>query len=163
MKALVAAFALLIAFAAPCFANDELTAEKRRDLETMLELTRALDLGKQMGTHAATQMMHVLKQQRPDIPARVLDALPEEIGKVFDENMPQFKEMVVLLYNRHFTAAEVKEMLRFYESDLGKKTIQVMPQLAREGMELGQRWGQALGPQLGERIRARFEREGIKL
>ena len=162
MKLLAVALALA-AFAAPCLANDELTPEKRRDLESMLELTRALDLGKQMGTHAATQMTQMLKQQRPDIPARVLDALPEEIGRVFDEHMPQFKEMVVHLYSRHFTAAEVKEMLRFYQSDLGKKTIQVMPQLAREGMELGQRWGQSLGPELNERLRARFEREGIRL
>jgi hypothetical protein len=162
MKAFALAMAL-VAFAGPCHASDELTPEKRRDLEAMLELTRALDLGKQMATHSASQMTQMLKQQRQDIPARVLDALPEEIGKVFEEHMPQLKEMMVHLYSRHFTTAEVKEMLRFYQSDLGKKTIQVMPQLAREGMELGQRWGQSVGPHLNERLRARFEREGIKL
>jgi hypothetical protein len=54
-------------------------------------------------------------------------------------------------------------MIRFYSTDLGKKTIRVMPALMQESMAAGQQWGQALGPQIEERVKARLKKEGVAI
>jgi uncharacterized protein len=54
-------------------------------------------------------------------------------------------------------------MLRFYSTELGKKTIQVMPALANESMLAGQQWGLSLGPTIDQRARPRLAQEGFTL
>ncbi len=50
-----------------------------------------------------------------------------------------FKELVEQvyypMYDRHFSEVELKDILAFYESATGKRTIQVMPQLLQESMQ----------------------------
>lgn len=157
-----AALLLLIACATPAFA-EELTAEKRADIEQLLEMTGALSVGKQMSGAVVQQMMQFLRKARPDIPQRVLDVLPEEIDGVINDNMGAFRDLTVPLYHKYFTGAEVKEMIRFYSTPLGKKTIETMPALLNEGFEVGQKWGQSLGPSIQARVQARLKKEGYDL
>jgi uncharacterized protein len=142
---------------------DELTRDKRADIERILEMTGALSLGKQMARAAVTNLAQILKKARPDIPQNVLDLLPAEVEAVFDENFDSFKEAVIPIYHKYFTAAELKEMIRFYSTDLGQKTIKVMPSLMQEGMAAGQRWGQSLGPQINRRVSEKLKQQGIRI
>jgi len=100
---------------------------------------------------------------RPDIPQRVLDVLPQEVDAVIMDNMVTFKDMIIPLYGKYYTGAEVKEMIRFYSTPLGKKTIETMPAIIAEGYQLGQRWGQGLGPGIQARVQARLKKEGYDL
>ncbi len=70
---------------------------------------------------------------------------------------------MVTIYHKHFTQREIKDLLVFYQTDLGKKTIRVMPALVREGMEMGQQWGQALGPVIEQKVTERFKKHGIQI
>ena len=54
-------------------------------------------------------------------------------------------------------------MIGFYSTDLGRKAISAMPGLMSESMAIGQQWGQSLGPEIAERVRARLKKEGIEL
>ncbi|MBB3223302.1 DUF2059 domain-containing protein [Pseudoduganella umbonata] len=58
-----------------------------------------------------------------------------EDPKLADEMMAE----VVPLYSRYFTADEMKQLATFYRTPIGKKSLQVMPQLMGEGMQVGQR------------------------
>jgi hypothetical protein len=153
---------LLIACATPAFA-EELTTEKRADIEQLLEMTGALSIGRQFSGAVVQQMTQFLRKARPDIPQRVLDVLPEEIDGVIMDNTGAFKDMMIPLYHKYFTDAEVKEMIRFYSTPLGKKTIETMPALLSEGFEVGQKWGQSLGPTIQDRVQARLKKEGYDL
>jgi hypothetical protein len=150
--------------ATPRIATAEpLSAEKRTDILKLLENTGSADIGKQMAVAVVGQMTHAMKELRPDIPQRILDVLPVEVEAVFEENMASFVEIVVPIYHRYFTAAEIKELLRFYSTDLGKKAIRVMPALMNESMLAGQEWGRRLGPTIDQRVRARCKKEGYEL
>jgi hypothetical protein len=142
---------------------DALTAEKRADIEKLLDMTGAMAVGQQMAGAVAAQFIQTIKQIRPDIPQKLIDALPQEIEAVFSANVESLKAAVIPLYDKHFTAAEVREMIKFYSTDLGKKLIKVMPALTQESMGAGQRWGEALAPQINDRVRARFKKEGIQI
>jgi hypothetical protein len=89
--------------------------------------------------------------------------LPEEIGAVFEARAGSFKEIVIPIYHKYFTGEEIKEMIRFYSSDLGRKTIRIMPALINESLTAGQQWGQSLAPLITERVKARLKREGVEL
>lgn len=142
---------------------DELTREKRADIERLLAMTGSLALSKQMAQAVTAGMTQTLKQARPDIPAKVLDMMAVEVNATFEENMPSLKDEMIPLYHRHFSASEIKGLVSFYSTELGQKTIQVMPVLMQEAMAVGQRWGQSLGPKIKQRVSARLQQQGIKL
>lgn len=155
-------FAALSLVAAPV-AADELTPQKRADIERLLEMTGATRIGRQMAALSAAHMTQSLRQTHPQIPPRALDFLPEEVGAVFDANVGAFLSAMIPVYHRYFTAEEVKGMIAFYSTDLGRKAISAMPGLMSESMTIGQQWGQSLGPAIAERVRARLKKEGIDL
>lgn len=142
---------------------EELTREKRADIERLLAVTGSLALGKQLASAITANLTQNLRQTRPDIPDKVLDLLPGEVTATFEENMGSLKEEMIPLYHRHFSAAEIKGLVNFYSTDLGQKTIKVMPLLMQEGMVAGQRWGQSLGPKVKQRIAAKLKQQGLKL
>lgn len=159
---------LLLIFMALCIScagasAEDLSREKRADIERLLTMTGSLALGKQMASAITVNLAQNLKQARPDIPDKVLDLLPAEVIATFDENMDSLKDEMIPLYHRHFTAAEIKGLINFYSTDLGKKAIRTMPVLMQEGMVIGQRWGQSLAPKIKQRIAAKLKQQGVKL
>ncbi|WP_168224795.1 DUF2059 domain-containing protein [Rhodoferax aquaticus] len=148
---------------APVASADELSAEKRTDIEQLLVLTGALTLGQQMAHSMTEQMSQAIKAARPDIPQSLIDALPHEIDAVIAANLDSFKDATIPLYHRYYSGPEIKELLRFYASDLGKKTIAVMPQMMQESLAVGRAWGESLAPQIQARLRARFQKAGVSI
>lgn len=156
-------FAIFVLASGVSWAEEQLTQEKRADIEQLLEVTGAMAVSQQMAGAASGQLAETIGKLRPDIPAEIVEVLPEEVEAVFEENMDTFKSAVVVLYHTHFTAPEIKEMICFYGTDLGRKMIKVTPALMRDSMEIGRRWGQSLGPQIDARIRARLQKEGVAI
>lgn len=158
-------FLLFIALCISCASAsaEDLTREKRADIERLLTMTGSLALGKQMAAAITANLAQNLKQARPDIPDKVLNMLPAEVLATFDENMDSLKEEMIPLYHRHFSAAEIKGLINFYSTDLGQKAIRTMPVLLQEGMVVGQRWGQSLSPKIKQRIAAKLKQQGVKL
>jgi hypothetical protein len=61
---------------------------------------------------------------------------------VFDaKGVQELTARMVPIYQRHFSAADIEGLLRFYRSPLGRKVITEMPATMAEGMQLGQDWG----------------------
>ena len=144
-------------------AAEALTDGKRADIIKLLDTTGAMNMGKQMSAMVVGQMSEALKASRPDLPPELFDILREEVSATFEENIPMFVELIVPIYHRHFTHEELKGLLSFYETDLGRKKIRVMPLLVQESMLIGQQWGQTIGPEIERRVIERFKAEGVDL
>lgn len=65
-------------------------------------------------------------------------------------------DSLVPIYDKAFSAAELRELLQFYQTPLGKRLITASPEIARESMAAGQRWGMLIGQEIGEQL----QREG---
>jgi hypothetical protein len=74
-----------------------------------------------------------------------------------------FLDRVVPIYAKHFNHGEIKGLLKFYQTDLGQKTIKVWPLILQESMLLAQDWWKALAPLIKDRVNNRFKKEGIEL
>ncbi|WP_244142171.1 DUF2059 domain-containing protein [aff. Roholtiella sp. LEGE 12411] len=63
---------------------------------------------------------------------------------------------LIPVYAKYFTNEDIKQMIAFYETPLGKKTISVLPQISQESAEIGQKYGIAAA----KRALQKLEEEG---
>jgi hypothetical protein len=71
--------------------------------------------------------------------------------------------MVIPIYARHFSHKDIRGLLKFYQTDLGKKIIKIWPLILQESMTLAQDWSKSLGPLIKKNVNKRFKKEGIDL
>ena len=64
------------------------------------------------------------------------------------------KDDMAKIYMTEFTEAELNDLNKFYQSPLGKKTVQKMPTLMAKGAEMGQKRMQEHLPELQAAIAA---------
>jgi hypothetical protein len=159
-------FILLFISAIQVHAEEILTAEKKEDIRKLLEVTGALNVGKVMSEALVKQMVETIKKVRPDIPAYMFDMVADEVNKTLSEGIVAkggYIDLIVLIYHRYFSHNEIKGLISFYQTPLGKKTMTVMPAMTQEAMAASQRWGQSLIPIIEQRMKARFKQKGIEL
>ncbi len=118
-----------------------------------LRLTRRLVIAAHLTDGAMQVIEQTLPTQRasnPRIPAEFWDRFLEQARA----RRGELEEGYVQLYDRNFTAAEIRGMLAFYESPIGKRFVEVQPALMREGMAMGQEWGTRIGSDVGRSLLA---------
>jgi hypothetical protein len=145
---------------------EDLTDEKKVLIDELLALTGATDLGKMFSEAYVQQMTYALKQNRPDIDPKVFDILEEEVNLVIDEEVGDaniINELSYPIYHKYLTRNDIKDLVAFYKTPIGRKTIEVMPSISQEAVLAGQQWGRSLGPVIQQRILDRFQKEGIEL
>lgn len=62
----------------------------------------------------------------------------------FDATLPGLYEKMAKVYMETYTKADIKAMLAFYESPVGKKMNEKSGEVAEKTMAAGQEWGESL-------------------
>jgi hypothetical protein len=70
------------------------------------------------------------------ITAKQLDSLRQDFERIQVDLVSNVMEEAPVVYARHFTAAELREMLAFYRTPVGQKSLSVLPQVMSEIMAL---------------------------
>ena len=52
-----------------------------------------------------------------------------------------FVKMMIPIYNKYFTHNEIRELIRFYESSIGKKLLEVTSGINQDSYTAGEQWG----------------------
>lgn len=161
MKAAGLSLFLVVSICPSAKAQDAIGPEKRALIKELYLATRADKLAESFTNVILTQMERDLPKMVSELPemtdlrskdrqqaqatmvktsARLLrrfkELMPERIN--FTEVMEQ---MFYPIYDRFFTESELKDLVAFYQSPTGQKSISVMPQLMQDAM---QRSSQAL-------------------
>ncbi|HEV7843045.1 MAG TPA: DUF2059 domain-containing protein [Pyrinomonadaceae bacterium] len=129
--------------------------EKEQAIRRLLKLTKAGDLGTQILEQSLTQLRPSLAILAPDV--------QEKIGRIFEEEMrkdfssEQVVELIIPIYDKYLSLDDLNQLIAIYESPIGQKLINVLPQITRESFESGANRGGLTA----ERIKARIEREGL--
>jgi len=82
----------------------------------------------------------VIDQVMPMIP----ESKQADFKKEFEATLPSLYDKMVPVYQKYYTHEEIKEMLNFYNSPLGKKISSNAGSITSEAMEVGQEWGMGL-------------------
>jgi len=143
----------------------EISDEKKAVIDELLEITGALEVATIMGDAAANQMLTAIQRTNGQIPPEVVAIIRDETHKIMQEEFVDngfISEVSYVIYDRHFTTAELQEVVDFYKSPTGAKVARLMPQVTQEAMIESQKHMQTLRPIIQQRFTERFEAEGIK-
>lgn len=144
----------------------EISPEKKELIDRLMAQTgqSSIDVGKQFSTLFIRQMTMQLKQTNPNINPRAFTIIQEEVNNVIDQEVIKNKRFTLMLYpvyDKYFTAEDLRQMIKFNETEVGRKIIKVMPMVTQESMMVGQQFGQSIAPEFQKRIMDRFRQEGI--
>ncbi|HEY0844013.1 MAG TPA: DUF2059 domain-containing protein [Noviherbaspirillum sp.] len=157
---------LLLYIAAAASHADELTEAKRADIRKLIASTGSDRIAEQFSGAVTQSLAHTLKAAHPDIPERVFVAIRQDLSAMFAEKMNAPDGMidrVVPVYHKHFSHAEIRELLGFYQTDIGRKAIDVLPSVVGESTAIGQAWSRGLGPEIRRLVGAALAKEGYEL
>ena len=113
-----------------------------------------------MGTpRVAVEMMKSqvasLKKLMPFPPAAQDDFEKEFLAAI---SMRELVNLIVPIYERHFSEQDLDGMLAFYRSPVGQHFIKALPQVTAESQKVGEEWGKGLGMKVGRKIGERLDR-----
>lgn len=147
MKSPLVVLFVAVALLAPMTARAD-EASHRRAAETLLGL---MDM-ESLITQSLDQMVQIQAQQNPAI-APYQAEMKAFLSKYM--SWASMKEDMAKLYMGEFSEAELNELVKFYQTPVGKKTIQRMPALMQKGAEIGQKRVQEHLPELQAAIQAK--------
>ena len=61
------------------------------------------------------------------------------------------------IYNKYYTHQDIKDLIKFYDSSIGKKMIKVEPYILQESMIEGEKWGEEIALKLMQNIEKYLE------
>jgi uncharacterized protein len=115
----------------------------------LLAATGSADMGKKM----LDNMFAVFRKDMKDSKA---DSFFERMAA--EINMNTLVEMIVPVYQKHYTEDELRAVIGFYKTPNGKKMLEKSPLVMQESMEIGQKWGR----EIAEKVMDRMEKEGLR-
>lgn len=118
-------------------------AAKVADIRRLLDLTGTRDMVDGM----KSSMMEQFRRNAPGMPDGMLTELMAEL------KADDLVESMIPVYSKHFTGADIKQLIAFYQSPFGKKVLREMPQIITESNEVGARWGEGVVQRVATRWR----------
>ncbi len=153
--------AFLLTSARPARAQ-ELSAEFRADIEKLLTLTNAAGMGSDAAGTLAARVLAELQRRQPNIPA--VAAAREVLEREFTTALSSpdgLRAGFIAGYASHFTHDDVRELLRFYTSDVGRKLLTATPAIIQAGAAASQAWFLANGARIDKAVEARLRADGF--
>jgi len=155
---------LLVLLASASYAEESNTF--RDDVNELLELTNSAAIGLQFGSYFVSAFSDALKQANPALPPEAFAIVDAVVLRTMSQELEEdggLMDQIAEIYMQHFTHADILEMNKFYRSPVGKKAINVMPQLLQESTERGEAWGQSLAPKLERQLLNELRSEGYEI
>ncbi len=103
-------------------------------------------LGK-LGVQVAQNMLTSFKQSFPNVPEEFWTNFMKEV------NPEMLITMIIPIYDKYYTEEDIKKMIEFYQSPVGKKVISTLPQVMQESMQVGQNWGKEIGKKVHNNLK----------
>ena len=108
------------------------STEKIDNIKKLLEITGAAKMGKVM----LNTMINAYQSSNIPLDTTLLNEIQSE------NNINTLMDMIIPVYDKYYTDAEIKELITFYSTPIGKKLIETMPAVVQESMLIGQKWGE---------------------
>lgn len=134
-------------------ATNEPSADSTKILliHQLLTTTHAVDLA----IAAIDASVPAQRAANPRIPGAFWDRFLAEVHK----RRGELEDMVVVVYEHHFSSDELREVIAFYQTPVGQKMVSEMPAVMQESMQAGREWG----GRLGASIAAQLQSEGVQM
>lgn len=145
--------ALMLACSTPVVAQTaalpaRVDAEKAAIIRELLALSGSMRLGNEM----IAMMLDAVKQSNPKVDPAILDRLKAKM------DVRELENEMVAIYDRHFSTEDLRTVRAFYKTETGRRVLERMPLVMKEGATAGQQWGMRKEAELVRELEA--ERTG---
>jgi len=89
-----------------------------------------------------------------------LNEVADNLIKQYSARSGELMTDAARIYASHFTEAELKQLLAFYQSPLGQKVITEEPKSADESMAMAGSWADKLSEEVIVKMRAEMKKRG---
>lgn len=144
----------------------ELTATKRAEIKTLLDITGIRAIPDQIAVNSVQSMVSGIRQLDPKFPDKGFQAMRTAIVEGLNAKVDVpggLIEQVTLVYHNSFSASEISELLKFYQSPPGKKMLGMQSKVNAETLQTAMKWADANAADLDQRMEAALKKENLKL
>jgi hypothetical protein len=92
--------------------------------------------------------------------AKDLSEIANNLEKEYKPRGSEVIDATARIYASHFTEPELKELLAFYQSPLGRKSVAEEPKITDESMAFAGQWGDDLSVDVINKMRAEMKKRG---
>lgn len=124
-------------------------AQRAEEVKRLIEATGVVERELQ----SMEPLLARMREQSPQIPEKVWKEVQTEFRNSFTRET--IVEMYTPVYQRHFSPDEIRRLLAFYNSPLGKKLVAEMPLMETEIFIDGIRRGMNIGEKIRQLLKAR--------
>ena len=94
---------------------------------------------------------------------RPLNEVAAQLLKEYDPKRAEILNEVAKVYAQRFTEPELKEIVAFYKTPIGKKMITEEPIALDQSLKMAQTWATRFSDEVLERFRAEMKKKGYNL
>lgn len=138
MKRILTTLVLLIVF--------HVSFSQTQPKEPVFQLLDAMKISTNMN-----QMVDVLRKN----PMFASSNVPDEFWEEFKAEMSSDELMkeIAAVYSKYYSEEEMMDLIQFYNSPIGQKTLEITPALTGETMQIGQRYGMQVIQKISEKMK----------
>ena len=103
--------------------------------------------------------INVFVPQNPDLQTPIVESI-RTIAPAFEKRRTEIIDIIARVYATKFTEAELKELLAFYRSTIGKKFVAEQPAVLEESFRRTQEWSNKLADEIVTALRAEMKKRG---
>jgi hypothetical protein len=92
-----------------------------------------------------------------------INEISAQMQKDYDPRVSELADATARIYATHFSEAELKDLLTFYQSPLGKKMVAEEPKILDASMTYAGTWADTLSDDVMTRMRAEMKKRGHDL
>lgn len=109
------------------------------------ELIKVMGADK-MAISGMQQQVQEIKKSSPDISDEFFDEFMAEV------TTEKITELYLPIYSKYYSESEVDDLIRFYKSPVGQKTLSVLPAIMKESIDAGQKMGKEIALKVKEKL-----------
>lgn len=128
-------------------ASSGIDPAKEADIRQLLEVTGAKSLMLQVMSTMEKNLKPALAGSLPpgDYRAKLIDLFFEKFMARASVEMPKLVDAAIPVYDKYLSDEDIKGLIQFYKTPLGKKTLSVLPQITGEMQAQGEKLGERIG------------------
>ena len=159
IKAIAVTGALLLS--APALASDE--SERLEAAQQLVDQTMTENFTKQMSSSVWPTIEPVVRAKNPNVNDETVRQLADSFNALMAQYLGTLMQDMVPVYAKYFTAEELRQLLAFQSTPLGKKSIEVQPKIMAEAMPRIMQGVQTLLPQINQEFAQIVRQQGLEL
>lgn len=72
----------------------------------------------------------------------------DKAQKLMDEALKDLNKQLFPVYKKHLSRKDLKELIKLYQTPIGKKLVKVQPLIVKDSYQIGMQFGQNFAPKL---------------